>query len=72
MISDYTKTFKGFFGSCRSLIGIQIPITENLKLGSEAVFSFLNYMELKSGTLKDYSFRFPMMKWNFTVRYRIK
>ncbi len=72
VMTNYDKTFKGFFGSCRALVGIQISITENLKLGSEAVFAFLNYMELKSGNLQDYSFRFPMMKWNFTVRYQLK
>ena len=68
---NYDKTFTGFFGSCRTLFGIQIPVSEKLKLGSEAVFSFVNYMKLESDDLKDHSFRFPNMKWNFIVRYEI-
>jgi hypothetical protein len=67
----YDRTFTGFFGSCRALMGIQIPVLEKLRIGSEATFSFLNYMPLTSGDLKDNSFQFPAMKWNFTVRYTI-
>jgi len=71
VIEDYNKTFNGFFGNCRVLMGIQISIAKKLRLGSETVFSFLNYMKLEYGDLVNYSFRFPMMKWNFTVRYGI-
>ena len=68
-VRRYDETFDGFFGSCRALIGVQVPVTERIKLGSEAIFSFLNFMELSSGDLEDRSFQFPMMKWEFTVRY---
>ena len=70
-VIEYDKTFKGFFGNCRALIGMQVPLTKNLKIGSEAVFSFFNGIELKSGDLKDEGFRFPMMKWDVTLRYQI-
>ena len=69
--SSDDKSFSGFFGSCRALVGIQSPISERFRLGSEAVFTFLNYMMLESGDLSDNSFQFPNMKWNFTVRYSL-
>jgi hypothetical protein len=71
VVVNYDKTFTGFFGSCRALVGIQIPVSEKLKLGSEAVFTFVNYMKLESDNLTDYSFRFPNMKWNITIRYAL-
>jgi hypothetical protein len=45
--------------------------SEKIMLGTEAVFTFLSYMKLKSGDIEDSSFRFPRMKWNFTLRYKI-
>ncbi len=71
VIEAYDRNFKGMFGSCRSLMGIQVAAGERIKLGSEAVFTFLNYMHLKSGSIDDYSFRFPRMKWNIVIRYKI-
>jgi hypothetical protein len=71
LVTEYDKTFTGFFGSCRALIGIQVEISDKLMLGSEAVFTFLSYMKLKSEDLEDSSFRFPRMKWNFTLRYEL-
>ena len=70
-VESYDKTFKGLFGSCRALWGLQVPVGKKWKIGSEVVFAFLNYMKLESGELADHSFRFPAMKWNFTVRYAI-
>jgi hypothetical protein len=70
-VREYDTTFSGFFGSCRALIGIQVEVSENLMLGSEAVFTFLSYMKLKSGDIEDSSFRFPRMKWNITLRYAL-
>lgn len=69
--NTYDKKFTGMFGSCRALIGIQVKVSEKLYLGSEAVFTVLNYMNLESGDLQDNSFQFPGMKWNFTARYRL-
>ena len=69
VVRDYDMEFEGFFGSCRALAGAQIRVGERLCLGSEAVFSFLNYMKLKSGEIEDHSFQFPDMKWDFVVRY---
>jgi hypothetical protein len=71
VIKSYDKTFKGFFGSCQALFGAQVSISEKFRFGSEAVFTFLNYMKLKSGELEDNSFQFPDMKWNFSIRYEI-
>jgi len=71
VIENYNKRFTGFFGNCRALIGIQVPITEKLKIGSEAVFAFSTSIEIKSGDIYDNSFQFPRMKWNFTLRYEI-
>lgn len=71
LVTDYDKTFTGFFGSCRALIGIQVAVSEKIMLGSEAVFTFLSYMKLTSGDIEDSSFRFPRMKWNFTLRYEL-
>jgi hypothetical protein len=72
LIVDYNKTFKGFFGNCRSMLGMQIPISEHFKLGTEIVFAYFNGIELKSGSLSDQGFKFPAMQWNFTCRYKIK
>lgn len=70
-VEKYDRTFSGFFGSCRALIGIQIRVLDDLKLGAEMIFTVLNYMKLTSGDLEDYSFRFPSFKWNFTIRYEL-
>lgn len=71
LVKDYDKTFKGFFGNCRTLFGIQVPVSDKLKVGSEAVFSFFNGFELQSGNIEDNGFKFPLMKWDFTLRYEI-
>ncbi len=39
VVRDYDKTFTGFFGNCRSVIGIQVPISDRLKFGSEMVYA---------------------------------
>lgn len=70
-VESYDRTYTGFFGSCRALVGIQVRVTERVKIGTEAVFAFLNYMKLKSGDLEDNSFRFPSMNWNVTARYEL-
>lgn len=68
-VEDYNKTFKGAFGNCRALFGMQTRASNDMYLGSEATFSFLNYMKLKSEDgIEDNSFQFPNMKWNFTIR----
>lgn len=67
----YDRTYTGFFGSCRALVGLQVRVGERVKLGAEAVFAFLNYMKLKSADLEDSSFRFPSMMWNVTARYEL-
>jgi len=69
VVRDYDMEFEGLFGSCRALVGAQIRVGERLFLGSEMVFSFLNYMKLKSGETEDHSFQFPDMKWDFVLRY---
>ena len=69
VVTDYDRAFTGFFGNCRALIGIQVPVSEKLKIGSEAVFSFFNGMELQADGVKDEGFRFPTMKWEITARY---
>lgn len=68
---EYKLKLDGFFGSCRALIGAQVPVGERWAAGSEAVVTFLNYMKLTSGNLEDHSFRFPDAKWDFTLRYRL-
>ncbi len=69
---DYNMKFSGFFGNCRMLLGMQVPIGERWKLGSEMVYSFFNGVKLKSGDITDNSFKFPEMRWFFTIRYKIK
>ena len=69
VVRGYDMEFEGFFGSCRALAGAQVRVAERLHLGSEMVFSFLNYMKLKSGNIEDHSFQFPQMKWDFVLRY---
>ena len=71
VVESYDRTFRGFFGSCRVLVGAQARVTDHWKLGAEVVFAFLNYMPLESGEIQDYSFRFPSMMWNFVVRYEL-
>lgn len=71
-VLDYDKTFKGFFGNCRTLIGMQVPISERWRFGSEIVFAYFNGIELKSENIVDEGFVFPDMQWNFTFRYKIK
>jgi hypothetical protein len=71
-VRQYDKTFKGMFGNCRSLIGIQNDAANDLKLGAEQVHTFLNFMRLISDDgIVDSSFQFPGMKWNFTIRKNI-
>lgn len=72
LLSEYNKTFNGFFGNCRSVIGMQIPLSEKWRFGSELVFAYFNGMEVASGDLVDEGFVFPNMQWNFTFRYCIK
>jgi hypothetical protein len=71
IVQKYNKRFKGFFGNCRALIGMQVPVSDKIKLGSEMVFSFFNGLELESGKIKDNGFKYPLMKWDFTLRYTI-
>jgi hypothetical protein len=71
VVDDTHRTWHGFFGSCRAVLGMQVKVSERLSLGSEAVFAFLNYMKLESGHLEDSSFRFPTMAWHITARYRV-
>lgn len=71
-IREYDKKFTGFFGNCRSLIGMQVPLSDKWKFGSEAIFAYFNGIELKSGDIADEGFVFPDMQWNFTFRYEIK
>ena len=72
IFQDYNHTFKGFFGNCRSVIGMQVPVSKRIKLGSEIVFAYFNGLELKSGDLADEGFMFPDLQWNITCRYLIK
>jgi len=72
IVRDYNKTFNGFFGNCRTVIGMQVPLTERWKFGSELVFAYFNGVEVKSGDLVDEGFRFHDMQWNFTFRYLMK
>jgi opacity protein-like surface antigen len=69
VLTSTNEHYRGFFGNCRALIGMQVRVTDHLKLGSEAVFAFLNYMQLESSTHTDSTFRFPFMQWMFTARY---
>ena len=68
---NYSKTFKGFFGNCRILLGAQAKVANRWWLGSEINFTMLNYMKLSSGKLDDYSFQAASFFWNFTVRYTV-
>jgi len=72
VVRDYNYKFKGFFGNCRIVLGIQLPLSGRLKFGSEMVYSYFNGIELKSGDITDEGFRFPDMQWNFTFRYKMK
>jgi hypothetical protein len=72
VLIDYDKTFKGFFGNCRTMIGMQVPVSGHFKLGTELVWAYFNGIELKSGSITDQGFKFPTMQWNFTIRYKIK
>lgn len=72
VVRDYSKKFTGFFGNCRTVIGIQVPLSNRLKFGSEMVFSYFNGIEIKSGDIADEGFVFPDMQWNFSFRYQIK
>ena len=67
----YDMNWHGFFGNCRALMGIQVPVANRFKIGSEATFVFMNYMNLKSGNLEDHSFEFPFMRWTVTARYEL-
>ncbi|MFC2103879.1 hypothetical protein ACFLS4_00835 [Bacteroidota bacterium] len=72
VIEDYDLNFKGFFGNCRMLIGMQVPIKEKLTIGTEAVFSFFNGIELESGNIVDEGFKFPDMRFDISLRYKFK
>jgi hypothetical protein len=69
---SYDRTYHGFYGNCRALFGMQVLAWDRIKIGTEVVFAFLNYMKLTSGTLSDSSFRFPTMMWNITLRYQLR
>ncbi|MFC1585972.1 hypothetical protein ACFL5V_10530 [Fibrobacterota bacterium] len=71
-VREYDKNFSGFFGNCRSVMGIQVPVGERLRLGSELVFAYFNGIELESGSLKDEGFAFPEYQWHFSLRYKVK
>lgn len=71
-VEDYNKIFTGFFGNCRSVIGMKVPISEKFRFGSELVFAYFNGIELKSGNLTDEGFKFPSMQWNFSFRYHLE
>jgi hypothetical protein len=72
VVREYDEKFTGFFGNCRSVIGIQVPVSERVRLGSEMVYSYFNGLEIRSGEIADQGFNFPDMQWNFTFRYNIK
>ncbi len=69
VVESRNDHYRGFFGNCRALVGMQVRVTQYLKLGSEAVFAFLNYMQLESSQRTDSTFRFPFMQWQFTARW---
>lgn len=71
-LRKYDMKYKGFFGNCRVVIGMQVPLNERLKLGSEIVYSYFNGMKIKSGDVEDNGFILPRMRWFFTLRYKIK
>ena len=71
-VREYDLKFTGFFGNCRSVIGIQVPVSDRLRLGTEMVYSYFNGLELKSGPIADQGFSFPDRQWNFTARYNIR
>jgi hypothetical protein len=72
VVREYDIKVTGFFGNCRSVIGIQVPVSDKLRLGTEMVYSYFNGLELKSGQIADQGFSFPDMQWNFTLRYNLK
>lgn len=53
-VQEYDKKFTGFFGNCRSLFGMQVPLSDRWKFGSEIVFAYFN--EIKSGDIADEGF----------------
>lgn len=71
LVRAYVTRWHGFFGNCRALLGIQVPVTDRFKMGSEATFVFMNYITLSSGNIEDHSFAFPFMRWTVTVRYEV-
>lgn len=71
-VRAFDRKYRGFFGSCRAVLGVQVRVHPRLKVGSELGFVFLNYMKLESGDLADHSFRFPAMKFNVTLRYSLR
>jgi hypothetical protein len=70
-LHEYDRTFRGSLGRCHGLVGILVPLGKRFEVGSELILTFLNYMQLESGSLEDHSFRFPLMKWNITARYEL-
>lgn len=70
-VRSYDLDFKGFFGNCRALIGMQVPVNERIMVGSDLTFSYFNGIELNSGNLVDQGFVFPEMKWDITFRYKL-
>ncbi len=71
VVEDRTRKAHGFFGSCRALLGMQVRVSDQVKLGSEAVFTFLNNITLKSGEHTESSFQFPALQWDFVARYSV-
>lgn len=70
-VRAYDMRWHGFFGNCRALLGIQVPVSDRFKIGSEATFVFMNYITLTSGNIEDHSFAFPFMRWTVTARYEV-
>ena len=69
VVRDYSKKFTGFFGNCRTVIGIQVPLSDKFKIGTEMIYAYFNGIQLKSGDVTDEGFKFPDMQWHFTFRY---
>lgn len=63
---EYDKNFTGFFGNCRSLIAMQVPLSARLLFGSEIIIAYFNGIGLTSEDLIDEGFVFPDMQWNFS------
>jgi len=71
VVERYDRRYSGFFGSCRTLVGVQVPVSDRFRMGTELVIAFFNYMPLKSGDREDNSFQFPSYRFAFTARYEL-